>query len=318
MGHPRDYYEVLGVPRTASLDEIKRAYRKLAKQHHPDRNPGDPEAEQRFKEVQQAYDVLSDSNKRAEYDQFGAAGVGAWRTTPGGQRVYQWGGGSTINVDDLEDLMAAFGAGSRRPSIFEEFFGRRAGRGWEPAPEPGADQEFPISLSFEQAVHGATVSIRVPSATNSNSETLDVRIPPGVQDGQRIRVKGRGHPGSHGGPPGDLFLVCTVRPHAYFRRQGSDIYLDVPVTVPEAVLGAKIDVPTLDGRAVVQLPPGTGSGTRLRLKGRGVPKPAGGQRGDQYVVVQVMPKPKLTPEERELFEKLRVSEDTNPRSKLGW
>jgi len=318
MPQTRDYYGILGVSRSASQDEIKRAYRAMAKKFHPDRNPNDPSAEQKFKEVQQAYNVLRDPQKRAEYDQFGEAGVGQWSTNPRGQRVYQWGSESAVNVEDLEDLMSAFGGG-RRASIFDEFFGgRQRRRKPTPAPQRGADEEKQISLSFEQAIHGATVSVRLRPGPNGPTESLEVKIPPGVEDGQKIRLKGKGHRGVNGGPPGDLLLVCSTRPHPCFTRRGGDVYLDVPVTITEAAIGAKIEVPSLDGRVTVTIPPGTPSGTKLRLRGRGVKKRGSDQRGDQYIVISIVPPTELTDEQRGLFQKLREHEPTDPRKNCGW
>lgn len=325
MTRTRDYYEILGVKREATPDEIKRAYRALAKKYHPDRNPEDSTAEAKFKEVQQAYATLSDAKKRQEYDHFGAAGVGEWRSGPQGQRVYQWGGGSTINAEELEELLSAFGTGGgERPSIFEQFFGgssrrSRSGHMAERAapPQRGRDEERPVDLTFEQAVHGAVVTVRLHSSGNGRTETLDVKIPPGVEDGQKIRLKGKAHAGAGGGAAGDLFLVCRVRPHAYFRRDGADIYLDVPVSVTEAALGARIEVPTLDGPTIFTLPPGTPSEAKLRLKGKGVSRGAG-ERGDQLVVIRIVPPRSVTPQQRELLEQLHAVDTTDPRHACGW
>lgn len=317
MAAKRDYYEILGVGRTASEDEIKRAYRSLAKKYHPDRNPGDTEAEKRFKEVQQAYSTLRDPEKRAQYDQFGEVGVGQWSSTPNGQKVYQWGGGSSINIEDLDDLLSAFGAGGggRRPSIFEEILGSRTGAPRTGRrPQQGQDTEMTVNLSFMQAVQGATISLKRAGDRDGAKQTLDVRIPPGVEDGQRIRLKGRGQPGRNGGAPGDLFLVCKVQRHEYFTRHGTDVYVNVPVRITEAVLGAKIEVPTLDGTATVTLPPGTASGTKLRLANRGIAKPQGQGRGDQYIVVAIHPPTSLTDEQRKQFERLREYETVDPRA----
>ncbi|RME41889.1 MAG: J domain-containing protein [Planctomycetota bacterium] len=321
----RDYYEILGVSRTASQDEIKRAYRRLAKKYHPDRNPNDPTAEQKFKEVQQAYDVLGDPKKREDYDRFGEVGVGQFTTGPHGERVYQWGGGSKVNLDDLEDLFSAFGGfGGRGASIFEQFFGQRtrprrpAGPAEWTEPVRGEDMKQPISLSFEQAFHGAVVNVKLTSRGDGHAERLEVKIPPGVEDGQRIRVAGKGQPGRSGGGAGDLYLVCRIRPHPYFRREGPDVYLDLPISVTEAVLGAKVEVPTLEGPVSVTIPAGTRSGSKLRLKGRGFPRAGGGSRGDQYVVVQIVPPPKLTPEEREAYKRLRERETFDPRAEAPW
>jgi len=318
MPNRRDHYEVLGIGRNASTDELKRAYRALAKKYHPDRNPGDPSAETKFKEVQHAYGVLNDPKKRAQYDQYGDVAVGEWQTRPTGERVYQWGGGSSVRVEDLEDLFSAFGErGGGGEGVFEQIFGSHGRRGSRAAPpRRSADEEHFAELTFEQAVHGTTMTLDL-SHGRKGRETIDVKIPPGVENGQKVRVRGR-VPGHNGGPPGDLILVCRVAPHRYFRREGADIYLDMPVSLTEAALGAKIDVPTVDGHATVTLPPGTPGGSKLRLKGRGVVGRGSTQRGDQYVVVQIVPPKSLSDEQRDLFEKLRESGRENPRSQCGW
>ena len=329
----KDHYQTLGVGRSASPDEIKRAYRKLSKKYHPDRNPDDAAAEHRFKEVQQAYEVLRDADKRAQYDEFGDVAVGQFHTHPGGQRVYEWGGGSTVNVEDMEELftMFGFGGGKPRPSVFDQFFGRggrRAGPS-RPRPQPvaqplrGANEEKTLNLTFKQACVGATVTVRLKKPRDPSSvETLEVKVPPGIEDGRKIRIAGRGHPGANGGKAGDLLLVCAIKPHPHFTRQGDDIYLDVPVTISEAVLGAKIEVPSLDGPVTVTIPPGTTGGAKLRLRGRGVRHANGGSRGHQYVVIQVVPPASLSEEQQRLFEALREQEkqdaDQNPRAKLNW
>ncbi len=330
----RDYYEILGVQRSASDEQIKRAYRKLAKQYHPDRNPGDAAAERKFKEVREAYGVLADRQKRAAYDRFGHAGVGAaaggtggWQTRPDGTRVYTWSGGPGGVDVDLEDLFGAFGGG-QGASVFDQIFGRRHGRSGRAQPgrapaRAGEDLEHRVNLSFEQAIHGATVEIDlVPrdAAGRARRETLTVRIPPGVHDGQRIRLRGKGQPGSNRGAPGDLYIVCTVREHPYFRRQGHDIYLDVPVTITEAALGATVKLPTIDGPTTVRVPPGAASGGKLRLKGKGVRDARTGQRGDQYVLIRIVPPKNLSDAQRRLLEELAeaCSGQPDPRADLGW
>ena len=320
MQGKRDYYEVLGVERSAAADDIKRAYRRLAKQFHPDRNPNDPKAEARFKEVQHAYSVLSDPEKRTKYDQFGDVGVGQWNTKPGGERVYQWGGGSSVEVEDLEDLFSVFGGG-RGSGMFDEIFGRGAGRPRarrvrRADPQPTPDQEETVEIAFDQAVHGTTLTFELRSP-QGKPETIEVKIPPGVEDGQRLRLRGR-VPGVDGRPAGDLYLKIRVRPHPYFTRRGPDLYVDVPVSVSEATLGAKIEVPSIDGPATLTLPAGTPCGTKLRLRGRGVRKPGGSERGDQFVVVKIVPPKDLTERQRRLFEELRESEHGNPRSEAPW
>lgn len=323
----RDLYEVLGVSRTATADEVKRAYRRLAKQYHPDTNRGDATAETKFKEVQHAYSILSDKEKRARYDQYGEIGAGDFHTQPGGQRVYSWGPqGQQINVEDLEDLFSAFGGSGESPfsgGPFASFFrgggggGGRGRRARRAAPTRGQDMRRRINLSFEQAIRGVTIEVDV-TPSGGKRETIEVTIPPGVEDGQQIRVRGKGTPGADGGPAGDMYLVAAVRPHPHFRRDGRNIELDVPVTVAEAALGAKIDVPTLDGEVTLTIPPGTSSGAKLRLRSRGVPAHGNAAAGDQIVTIQiVVPKP-LSEKQRELFEELAGTlEKANPRAGLG-
>jgi len=325
----RDYYEVLGVRRDATEGEIKSAYRKLAKRYHPDRNKGDKTAEARFKEVQEAYDVLSDKTKRRQYDQFGHVEVGAgetvpWRTGPGGaySRVWTSGpGGIEFDLGDLEDLFGGRGIGS----IFERFRThydeeRRTRRATAP-PDRGEDVEHEVTLDFEQAIRGTTLEIQLSRPSewgSSRAEKITVRIPPGVQPGQRVRVRGRGRPGPRGGPPGDLYIVCRIRPHPYFKRLGSDIYIDVPISIAEACLGAKVEMPTIDGTTVVTIPPGTSSGTKLRLRGKGVMDPKTKQRGDQYAVVRIVPPPVLSERLKELLAELEAASRFNPREQLEW
>lgn len=320
----RDLYEVLGVARGASADEIKRAYRKLAKKYHPDQNRDDKTAVGKFQEVQHAYSVLNDKEKRARYDQFGEIGAGDFHTQPSGEQVYTWGtGGQTINVEDLESLFGAFGIGgggggggpTRGANPFERFF-RGGGRSRRAQREPamaGQDVRRRINLAFEQAIRGLTVEVDI--GTGGKRQTLEVTIPPGVEDGQQIRVRGKGTAGVGGGPPGDLYLICAVRPHERFRREGRDILLDVPVTVAEAALGAKVDVPTLDGDVTLTIPPGTSGGSKLRLRGKGVPAHAGKPAGDQFVIVRVVVPKKMTDEQKKLFEKLaKTMAEENPRA----
>lgn len=319
MPKKRDLYEILGVSRGASTDEIKRAYRSLAKKHHPDRNPNDATAETRFKEVQHAYDILRDDKKRADYDRFGEVGVGEFSTGGAGQKVYQWGGGSTVNIDDLEDLFGMFGGGGGgRPNIFEQMFGQR-GADTRPRPRAkSADEEVQLDLTFGQAVRGDLVTIKIRRGSRGNTEALEFKVPAGVTDGQRIRLRGRGQPGGSRQESGDLYLVCRVKPHPFFRRDGADIVVEVPVTITEAVLGGKIDVPTLDGPVTMTLPAGTSGGSKLRLKGRGVPAHGNSPAGDQFVVIQIVTPPSLDRRQKELFESLRELEKENPRERLAW
>ncbi|HVP11769.1 MAG TPA: J domain-containing protein [Phycisphaerae bacterium] len=323
----RDYYDVLGISKSATEAEIKRAYRRLAKEYHPDRNKGNPDAEAKFKEVQEAYDTLSDKEKRAQYDQFGHAGPGGgFRQTNDGT-TWTWSGpaNSAPGGFDVGDVMDMFdfgatgrGRGRGGASVFEEFFGGRGrGRGRGAPVAPAADIEHEVPLSFEQAIRGTTLDLQLEtSGKDRRTERISVHIPRGVHDGQRIRVRGKGQPDSAGRTIGDLYVVCRVQPHPYFVRHENDIYLNVPITVAEAALGAKIDLPTIDGVRTVTIPPGTASGTKLRLAGLGVPDPKGDGRGDQYAVIKIVPPKRLTDEQRKLLEKLGATDSSSPRAGL--
>ncbi len=291
----KDPYEILGVSRQATQDEIKRRYRQLAKELHPDRNPGDKAAEEKFKQVQAAYEVLGDPQRRAQYDRFGAGGPRPDFST--------W--GPAEPADPFVD--AGFGSPDDLASIFEQFFhrsrprARPAQRRSRPRARPrGEDSSVVVEIDLAEAAHGTTRTV-APPASRKSGERIEVRIPPGVKDGQRIRVRGQGHPGPGG--RGDLMIECRVRPHEVFKRDGDDVSLELPLSITEASLGAKVEIPTLDGPAVLTVPPGTASGTRLRLRGRGMPR-AGGGRGDLYAVVRIVPPRTLTPTARELLEQL--------------
>jgi molecular chaperone DnaJ len=358
----KDYYAVLGVPKNASAAEIKKAYRKLAQRHHPDANPGDPQAEERFKEVSAAYDVLGDPDKRARYDQvremassgFGPGGFGGF---PGGARV------RFEDLGDLGDLGDLFGG---------FFGGTRARR------SRGADLEAEVTVDFDEAMRGTTVPLTVTgpapcetcggsgaapgtsvttcrrcggtgsvavnqgvfqlgrtcpqcggsgrdvqtpcptcggTGSRRRSRRLQVRVPPGVQDGARIRLAGRGEPGPAGGRPGDLFVRVRVRPHAFFGRAGADLTVELPITFTEAALGAEVQVPTLEGPVTMKVPAGTPSGKTFRLRGRGAPRRGG--RGDLLVTVRVEVPRKLSRSEKRLLEELREHETESPRRRLG-
>jgi curved DNA-binding protein len=295
---PRDYYEVLGVARNASESDIKKAYRKLARQHHPDRNPGDKQAEAHFKEVQEAYDVLSDKNKRTQYDRFGFAG-------PGGQGSFRAEGGAGpgnfefqgVNPEDLASIFSAFGGGG---GDLGSMFGQR-GRGRKRAAQPPASVEAEVAIPFLKAALGGTVSLSV------DGREIDVRVPAGVEEGKKLRLAGQG-PGG-----GDLLVCIKIEPHPYFRREGKNVVLEVPVSVGEAILGTKVDVPTLDGtHLTVKVPAGTSSGARLRLRGKGI---AG---GDQFTEIKVAV-PKTSDERsRELIEEFARRNPQNPRESVPW
>jgi molecular chaperone DnaJ len=362
----KDYYQVLGVARGVALADIKKAYRKLARKYHPDLNPGDKTAESRFKEIQEAYAVLSDPKKRSHYDQFGRAGD----MPPGGGA-----GGPGFEGFDFS------GTG---PSTFRDFFDLfGGGRGAEHAgvgPERGEDLHYTMQIGFEDAIHGVQTRIRVnrlaacetcgghgrasggrkrpctacggsgrgmvqrgfmkfsgacPTCGGSGhspgeecracrgqsavpkSDLISVRIPPGVDNGSKVRVPGRGNAGRNGGPPGDLFIVIEVAPHAIFKREGATISIKVPITVPEATLGAKIEVPTLWGKTTIRIPPGTKSGQKFRIKEQGAPLAGRKGRGDEYAEVYIVPPPFDNQRVREIMKELEHLSGPNPRDAAG-
>lgn len=333
----RDYYEVMGVLRGATDDEIRTAFRRRARQYHPDLNPGDKQAEQKFKELGEANEVLSDPEKRKRYDRFGHEGLRAGAQPgqgpgrgPGPQGYrYTWSGeGSPFDDAAFEAFGGGGGpGGGDTASVFEEIFsrlggqgGRRGGRGGRRASR-GQDFQTELNLTFEQSVHGGETAILTERPAPDGSirpERLTVHIPSGVEDGQRLRLRGKGAPGPGGGPAGDLYLTVHVQPHAYFRREGRDVYLDLPIGVAEAALGTKVDVPTVRGRGTVRIPPGTASGAKLRLKGQGIPDARGGAAGDQYCVIRIVPPKTLTDSQKALYEQLRTAETENPRAGLPW
>jgi molecular chaperone DnaJ len=397
----KDYYETLGVKKSASAEDIRKAFRKLARKYHPDVNPGDKAAEEKFKALSEANEVLSDPKKRKIYDQVGfysdnidPATAEAYARAGGGAGGVQGGGqgnarGQGVNVDfggfDFSDMFenagregrGAAGSGSFR-DIFSGIFG--GGRGTaaaEEGPEPGTDLEYQVNVPFWTAIRGGVMRINISrqdvcsnchgqgfleqpgkcpqcngtgqvtqtggrmkfnvqcprchgtgknistcptchgEGTVERTEPLEVRIKPGTRDGQRIRIPGKGNAGTHGGPPGDLFVIIRSGEHPIFRREGDDIYLSVPVTVTEAALGAKIEVPTIDGRALLKIPPGTQPGQKLRLREKGVPSATqDGARGDEIVEITVkipMPRDERT---KELLRELATLNPEDPRAEL--
>lgn len=316
----KDPYEILGVARDATQEEIKRAYRRLAKEYHPDRNPGDKSAEQRFKEVQAAYEVLGDPQRRAQYDRFGAGGPAP--------EFHTW---STHVPQDFADIHFDFGSLGDLSSIFEQFFqrgpaaarssarrARAAPRSWPGAGAAGprgGDLEHAVEISFEESIRGTTREVVLQGEDGRQRERIEVRIPPGVADGQRIRVRGKGQPGPGG--RGDLLIVCRVRPHPYLRREGLDLVVDLPLSFAEAALGTTAEVATLDGVMRVKVPAGTSSGARLRLRGRGVRDPRKGQVGDLLAVVKIVVPRTLSPRARQLIEQLEAELKEKPRAGVG-
>jgi DnaJ-class molecular chaperone len=326
----RDYYETLGVPKTATEDEIKKAYRKLARKHHPDVNPGDRSAEERFKELNEAYEVLSDPDKRQRYDQLGPN----WKQGQeyGAPRGWETGRADATGFGD------AFGG--RGASGFSDFFeslfgGRRSARGGAGFAMPGQDIEAEIALTLKDAHRGTSRKITLqatelcPDCKGSGfkdnkacptcggagairrPKSFDVTIPAGVRDGSVIRLAGQGEPGTNGAPSGSLFLHVRIQPHPLFKVVGGDdVEVELPVAPWQAALGAKVNVPTLEGPLEVTIPPGTQAGKKLRLRGQGINKRGGG-RGDEYVRIKIVIPPRLTPKEKELFEKLAAESDFN-------
>ena len=405
----KDYYEILGVKKTASAEEIRKAFRKLARKYHPDVNPGDKTAEEKFKALSEANDVLSDPKKRKIYDQVGyysdnidpaaaeayarggATGAGGFGGFPGGAGAGQ-AGGEGVHFDfggfDFSDLMdnarrsGRSGAGTSGGSfrdIFSGMFGggRGAAAPAETGPMPGTDLEYQVNVPFWTAIRGGVMRLNITrqdvctnchgngyieapgkcpecngtgqvtqtggrmkfnvqcphcqgtgknistcpgchgEGTVSRTEPMEVRIKPGTRDGQRIRLAGKGNAGSHGGPAGDLYVIIRIDPHPVFRREGDDIYITIPVSTSEAALGAKIEVPTIDGRALLKIPPGTQPGQKLRLREKGVPSATReGSRGDEIVEITVtvpVPRDERT---KELLKELAKLNPEDPRAEL--
>lgn len=319
----RDFYQVLGVPRTATAEEIQRAYRTLARRNHPDVNK-EPGAEERFKDITEAYDVLSDPKSRGKYDRFGAqwrqvpddfeqragarqrASAGAGRPGQGGSFRGVGGFGDEVDVEEL--LGSIFGGRAGGGPGGGQGGGDRFGRG----PVPGADTEAEITISVEDAYHGGRRRITLPGALGGRTREYEVDIPAGVVEGQRIRLAGQGSGGLRGGPPGDLYLVVHIAPHPRYSLNGRDITVQTPLAPWEAALGATVPVETPGSTVRVDVPPGTSSGRRLRLRGRGLPNPRG-TPGDLYAEVKIMVPAQLSDAERRLFEELATVSSYNPR-----
>lgn len=309
-----DYYAVLGVSKSASVDELRKAYKKLSKDNHPDRKPNDSAASEKFKQVQEAWDVLGDPEKRAQYDQFGTTFGPNGPQFRGGQA--RGGGQGPIDLGDLfggqVDLGSLFGGMFGGAG---QGFGQQAGRRGRAAASKGDNVEAEIEIPFVVAVEGGMHNVHLDRG--GNAEQLSVKIPSGVASGSVIRLAGQGQAGRGGGPAGDLLIKIKIAPHRYYRREGSDLLVDVPITVSEGGLGAKIEVPTLsEGPVVVTVPAGTSSGAKLRLRGKGILDHKTGSRGDLYVVIKLVLPPKLDAHTRELFEQIASAAPHNPRTAL--
>src|SRR3954468_1045209 len=323
----KDYYDTLGVARTASQDEIQKAYRKLARKYHPDMNPDDATAKKKFQEVQQAFETLSDDDKRKRYDQFGSdyeaaaaggPGAGGWRyTTSSGPQTYPF------DVNDLGDLFGAGGAGAESGGVSELFKQFSRGRGNRRAQRPvarGNDLRHELTVPFATAVQGGEAALTV-QRHDGNVETIRVKIPAGIDDGKKIRLRGQGEPGTGDAPAGDILLTIHVSPHPFFRRVGNRLDVRVPITLAEAAQGAKVDVPTPHGEGgkagtiTLTVPPNTSSGKRLRIKGHGV-RPANQPAGDLFAEIQVELPAQMTEAERQQLAEISDRYPQHPRSEL--
>jgi curved DNA-binding protein len=309
----KDYYQVLGVDRNATEKEIKRAFRRLARQHHPDVNPGDPQAEERFKEINEAYEVLSDAEKRGKYDQLGADWQ-RWQRMGGKPGDYDWGrwttgapgGGVHVRYGTPEDLEDLFGGDSPFSDFFSQIFGGMGGGfdtggfQYQVRPQRGRDYEQPVEISLQEAYHGTSRVLQ------KDGQRLEVKIPAGAKTGIRVRMSGEGGAGAAGGPAGDLYLAVKVLPDPRFERKGDDLHTTVAVDLYTMVLGGEVAVPTMTGDVVLTIPAGTQSGRAFRLRGKGMPRlRESDQRGDLYAKVEVRLPTHLTPRQRELFEELQ-------------
>jgi len=311
----RDYYQTLGVDRSAGDKEIKKAFRRLARQHHPDVNPGDTQAEERFKEINEAHEVLSDPEKRAKYDQLGNA-YQNYQRTGGRPRDFNWGQwqsgapggqGARVRYGTPEALQDMFGGGGAFSDFFSQMFGgmgrggQRGGFRYQPQPQRGQDFVQEVEITLAEAYHGTT------RAMQKDGRRLEVKIPPGARTGTRVRMAGEGSPGAAGGPAGDLYLRVRVMPDPRFEREGDDLHTTTPVDLYTAILGGQAEVPTLSGAVALTIPANTQNGRVFRLRGKGMPRlRQPDQHGDLYAKVDVQLPMHVTPREQELFTELRA------------
>ncbi len=308
----QDYYHVLGVARSATSDEIKKAYRRLAMQYHPDKNQGNKSAEEKFKQITEAYEVLSDDQKRAAYDRFGHAAAGGGGPFAGGNPF--GGGGPFGSGGDFRGHGGSQSTGDPFQDIFGEVFsdlfgkGRTSSGGFSSRARTtkGADLRYTLNLSFEEAAQGCEKNISFVRMRNGEEEksNLLVTVPAGVKQAQRLKLRGEGDSGTNGGASGDLYVVVNILEHSLFRREGNDCILDLPIAFTDAILGAQIEVPTLTGRAALKIPAGTHTGQLFRLKGKGFPKVGGFGAGDMLVQITIDTPTEVTSEQRELIDKL--------------
>ncbi len=309
----RDYYEVLGIDRSASEAELKRAFKKLARTYHPDVNPGNAKAEERFKEISEAYAVISDPEKRRKYDAMGHAAFG------GGS---PWGGGAPPG---MEDILREFGLGDIFGGVFGGARGGAARGGFHAqhqAPRRGQDVNYSMEIGFDDSLKGLNTTITVPKTTNENgkiqhtTERIQVKIPPGVSNGSRIRLAGKGEVSLNDGPQGDLFIVTKVREHPFFERKGDNLYLELPVSLGEALLGARVEINTFEGVTKMTIPPSTQNGQVFRLSGKGAPKLKGSGKGDLFVRIQVLLPDQMDEESKEIVRELESRNPTSPRANM--
>lgn len=321
----KDYYKILGVNKNASQDDIKKAFRKLARKYHPDANPNNPEAEEKFKEIGEAYEVLGNAQNRSKYDQLGAnwkqysrAGAG-W--PGGGGRTYTYDfGGRGFSFDDL---------GSGFSDFFEMFFGRGAddrfssyssgagsqfGRNTRTGMQKGQDIQSELEITLKEAYAGTQRSLKLQK--EGKVRTVNVKIPRGIKGGGKIRLAGEGSSSPVGGQAGDLYLVINIAKHNFFTRKADDLYCEIPVTIKEAYYGSKVDVPTFDGKIMVKVPPKTQGGRTLRLKGKGMPKLKGSGNGNLYIKIMIVLPERLSGEQKKNFEEFTKNMDENPRDNI--